>query len=141
LRAAAEELLPRGILGKDLAGLEQGWGTLLDEEPDADVAYGRGERLFELAARLLGAGDPQIPAAGRLFAHSDLLRRGMARFAPPPAEQLRAHRFGRRLRPLTALARLAARDAGKTELEGEATPARATTLLSHRLFGTVPLPY
>src|SRR5688572_10800388 len=33
LRAAAAELLPRGVTGAMLAGLEEGWATLLDEEP------------------------------------------------------------------------------------------------------------
>jgi phytoene synthase len=52
--------------------------------------------------------------------------------------QLAGHRFPRRLRPLTALARLAARDVKQAPaLEAEATPGRAVALLSHRLFGIV----
>jgi phytoene synthase len=51
---------------------------------------------------------------------------------------LSRHRFARRLRPLTALARLAARDVrNETSVEPEATPGRAAALLSHRLFGTI----
>jgi len=50
---------------------------------------------------------------------------------------LAGHRFPKPLRPLTALARLAARDVRHPEIEPEATPARAVALLSHRLFGTV----
>ena len=51
---------------------------------------------------------------------------------------LARHRFPRPLRPITALARLAARDAKQgPAIEPEATPGRAAALLSHRLFGTV----
>jgi 15-cis-phytoene synthase len=47
-------------------------------------------------------------------------------------------RFPRRVRPLTALARLAARDLKQgSAIEPEATPGRAAALLSHRLFGRV----
>jgi len=39
---------------------------------------------------------------------------------------------------MTALARLAARDAKQSPaIEPEATPGRAAALLSHRLFGTI----
>jgi phytoene synthase len=52
--------------------------------------------------------------------------------------QLHRYRFPRSLRPLTALARLAARDAKLSPIvEPEATPGRAAALLSHRLFGIV----
>ena len=44
---------------------------------------------------------------------------------------LAGHRFPRRLRPLTALARLAARDVKQAPaIEPEATPGRAARLLS-----------
>ena len=54
LQAAASELLPRDISGAELAGLEAGWATLLQERPDRDVALSRGVMMFGLAARLLG---------------------------------------------------------------------------------------
>ncbi|WP_343347369.1 hypothetical protein WJT74_04525 [Sphingomicrobium sp. XHP0239] len=50
---------------------------------------------------------------------------------------LKGHRFIRPLRPLTLLARLAARDFLRTVPEPEATPARAVAMLSHRLSGKV----
>src|SRR5919107_5615783 len=36
LQAAAAELLPRGVSGAELAELEDGWATLLDEQPHLD---------------------------------------------------------------------------------------------------------
>jgi phytoene synthase len=139
LKAAATILLPRGITGTDLAGLEDGWTALLDEQPDIDRSGARGARLFDLAARLLGSDDPLLDAAGSLYALGDATRRGWA--AHLSMEEMRLlsrHRFARRLRPLTALARLAARDVKQAPLvEPEATPGRAAALLSHRLFGTV----
>ena len=139
LKAAATILLPRGITGTDLAGLEDGWTALLDEQPAIGRIAARGARLFDLAARLLGLGDPLLDAAGSLYALGDATRRGWA--AHLSMEEMRLlsrHRFARRLRPLTALARLAARDVKQAPLvEPEATPGRAAALLSHRLFGTV----
>src|SRR6476620_5547249 len=71
LQAATAELLPRGIGGAELAGLEEGWAALLAERPDSDQALERGARLFALAGRLLGAEAPELAAAGRLFAAAD----------------------------------------------------------------------
>ena len=52
--------------------------------------------------------------------------------------QIDRMRFPRRLRPLTALARLAVRDLARGEpFEPEATPGRALALLSHRLTGAI----
>src|SRR5688572_7751451 len=36
LQAVSSELIPRGISGKALAALEDGWSTLLDESPDSE---------------------------------------------------------------------------------------------------------
>ena len=140
LQAAAAELLPRGISGKELAGLEDGWATLLDEEPDIERVGERGARLFAIGAKLLGADDEHLDPAGRLYAY-ELVRRRNLIPAPYPTEEmhmLARHRFPRALRPLTALARLAARDAKQSPaLEPEAMPGRAAALLTHRLFGMV----
>lgn len=138
LQAVAAELLPRGISGSDCAALEAGWSALFDENPDSDRVVARGAILFALGARLLGAGDPLLGEAGRLFAAIDVARRGLSPFSAPIIEPLRGHRFPRALRPLTALARLASRDLrhGRA-FEPEATPGRAAALLSHRLFGTI----
>ncbi|MEO5809187.1 MAG: hypothetical protein ABIR51_03805 [Sphingomicrobium sp.] len=134
LQAVASELLPRGVSGVEVAGIEAGWAALLDEVPDVDTVAGRGEMLFAIGARLLGASDPRLGEAGRLFALGGAARRGF-RFAAPA--ELSGHRFPRQLRPLTALARLAARDLRRDQREDEATPARAVALLWHRLSGRV----
>jgi phytoene synthase len=140
LQAAAAELLTRGVSGAKLAELEDGWATLLEEESDQERVADRGARLFGMAAQLLGAPGDMAGAAGRLFAREDVRRRGLVAMSSATEElrQLAGHRFQRRLRPLTGLARLAARDAKRApKLEPEATPGRAAALLSHRLFGIV----
>lgn len=135
LQAVAEHLLPRGISGAMLGGIEDGWATLLDEEPEADRVAARGERLFTIGAALLGGDDVMLADAGRLFALNDVARRGLLETHAIPPDR---HRFARRLRPLTALAKLAARDARQGwPPEPEATPGRAAALLLHRLFGTI----
>jgi 15-cis-phytoene synthase len=140
LQAAALELLPRGVTGAMLAELEDGWATLLDEEQDVERVAVRGEKLFAMAARLLGASDRLLDAAGRLHGYETAFRTGLIGPHWPMEEmhQLYRYRFPRRLRPLTGLARLAARDARQRPArEPEATPGRAAALLSHRLFGRV----
>jgi phytoene synthase len=140
LQAVASELLPRGISGKELAALEDGWAALLDEQPDLDRVGRRGSFLFVIGAKLLGGSDPRLEAAGRQFAVGQLARQGLMAPQLPREEmkQLSGYRFPSALRPLTALARLAARDVKRAqEIEPEATPGRAVALLSHRLFGTV----
>ena len=135
LQAVAEHLLPRGVSGARLSGIEDGWATLLDEEPDGERVAMRGERLFAIGAALLGGDDGTLPEAGRLFALNDVARRGLLKTGRPSVAR---HRFARRLRPLTALAKLAVRDLNRdSSPEPEATPGRALALLSHRLFGTI----
>lgn len=140
LQAVAGELLPFGITGAALSGLEDGWATLLDEQPDIERIGERGARLFAIGSKLLGASDVLLDSAGRLFASEQVKRKKLAPI-PYPTEQmhlLAGHRFPRRLRPLTAFARLAARDVKQAPLiEPQATPGRAAALLSHRLFGIV----
>lgn len=140
LQAAASELLQRGITGGMLAELEDGWSTLLDEEPDIERVAVRGQKLFEMGARLLGATDDLTSIAGRLYGYESVFRRGLFPRHWPTEEmhQLLRHRFPRRLRPLTALARLAARDSRQSpRIEPEATPGRAAALIVHRLTGWV----
>ena len=133
LRAAAAELLARGISGRELAEIEPGWATLLAERPDAELVAQRGRSLFALGARLLGGDSPGLAEAGAQFAFADVKRRRLGDWPdlPPPLRT----RFARRLRPLTGLAALAARDRRRGVEEAEATPARAWTLLRHRLTG------
>jgi phytoene synthase len=140
LQAVSAELLPRGISGAALAELEDGWATLLDDSPDPARVGERGQKIFEIAGKLLGASDHRLDAAGRLFAWEQLVRKRLPGACQPEEEieSLRGHRFARRIRPLTALARLAARDARQAPaIEPEATPGRAAALLAHRLFGIV----
>ncbi len=140
LQAAAAELLPRGVTGQMLARLEDGWATLLDEEPDIERVAVRGERLFAMAAQLLRSSDKLLKVAGRLYGYESALRTGMIGPHWPMEEmhQLYRHRFSRLLRPLTGLARLASRDARQRPTkEPQATPGRAFALLSHRLSGRV----
>jgi phytoene synthase len=123
-----------------LAELEDGWATLLDEEPDVRRLGERGVKLFAIGARLLGADDERLEAAGRLFAKEQVARKGLAAMHDPMEEmrRLARHRFPRRLRPLTALARIAARGVKQAPaIEPEATPGRTAALLSHRMFGRV----
>lgn len=140
LQAAATELLPRGVTGAMLAELEDGWATLLDEEPEVERVGERGVKLFAIGAALLGSQDQGLEAAGRLFAQEQVARQRLMPMHHPIEEihMLAGYRFPRRLRPLTALARLAARDVKQAPaFESEATPGRAAALLSHRLFGRV----
>ena len=138
LQAVAKELLPRGISGADLADLEPGWRTLLDEWPEQALISQRGETLFELGAYLLKANCGGLADAGALYANMDIERRGIDHGALM-ALGLYGLRFPWRVRPLTALAALAARDLSRSRgpLEPEATPGRALALLRHRLFGRV----
>lgn len=131
LQAAACELLPRGIKGAELAAIEAGWAEMLAEQPDPEKALQRGATLFALAARLLEADSTALPSAGRLFAAGGWQRRFSGVAGASVITELPP--FARRLRPLTALAALAKRDLSRSE--PEATPARAWTVLKHRLTG------
>lgn len=141
LQGAAEHLLPRGISGADLAGLEGGWATLLDEEVNSTRVAERGTLLFALAARLLGAADEKLNDAGALYALVSVGRRGVPQLiedASAPARQLAWHRFPRALRPLTALARVAERDRKRgAQFELEGSPPRLAAMLRHRWSGVV----
>lgn len=135
LRAAAAELLPRGINGSDLARLEDGWLTLLEEKPDAERALDRGAKIFGMATRLIGRKAPAfLDAIGRLYAAGNLQRLGRApegACAVAPVRTVPAD-----FRRLTGLAVLAERDLRRHEPEG--TPSRAWVLLKHRLTGRFP---
>jgi len=135
LKAAAAELLPRGISGAELAELEEGWIALLEETPDPERALDCGAALFGLAARLIGSDRPHVLApAGRLYAAGTLQRLGLApagSWAVWPSRSVPVA-----FRRLTGLAVLAKRDLHQREAEG--TPGRAWALLRHRLTGRIP---
>lgn len=139
LQAAADELLPRGISGGDLAELEEGWALLLERDNREAVGRGlksRGATLFALLARLLGIEmDEQLGIAGEAFVAADLARRGLVdRQELPSRRDLEI--APRAARPLTVLAALARRDLESgPPFEAEATPPRAWAILRHRLTG------
>jgi phytoene synthase len=151
LQAAARELLPKGVSGADLSGLEGGWLRLFDPFPwDAatgEAIWFRGNLLFGLAARLIGKADERIQAAGGLWALVDVARGcsdaqsravliGQARNF---ARGLGGTRFPPALRPLSMLAAVAMRDAKRGKpFAAEGTPARTAAMLRHRLTGQLP---
>ncbi len=139
LRSVAVEIMPRGVSGTQLAELTEGWAALLAERLDTKLVAEGGARLFAIAAMLLGTTDPVIERAGRLYGYAHAARRGFIDIRPATDElrQLSRHRFPKRLRPLTGLAALAARDAMRSQLEPEATPGRSWVLIRHRMTGKI----
>ncbi|HEX5238597.1 MAG TPA: hypothetical protein VFW39_09060 [Sphingomicrobium sp.] len=153
LDAVERELLPRGISGADIAGLEGGWLKLFDPLPwsveTSEAIWLRGNLLFALGARVLGARTEQIGAAGGLWALVDAARHcsdresramllGQARSF---CRGLGGARFPVALRPLSMLAALAVRDCRHGEpFEREGSPARSAAMLRHRLSGRIPPP-
>lgn len=133
LQAAARDLLPKGLSGRELRGLENGWLALLEEVPRWEAVTERGATMFALAARLL-SGSADLERAGRAWAGVDLARRtGEPQWLGEP--EIRAS-YPRRLRPLTMLAALALRDQRRGwPPEPEATPQRSWIILRHRLTG------
>jgi phytoene synthase len=117
LEAAAAVLLPAGLSGAELAGLEARWGSRLagdmDEAAERAAQAEGGALLFGLAARLLG-GDAGLAAAlGRGWAVGEAGWAGRAGAVPGT------------LRPLLALAVLGVRDA-RDAAAGRARAPRGT---------------
>lgn len=146
LQAAATTLLPRGISGATLSGLEDGWEALLEPFPwtdaVADRVAARGRLLFGLAATVL-TGHP-LASGGDHWALVDA-----ARHCSDAAsrETLLAHarataaadRSPPALRPLTMLAALALRDIARGQpFEPEGRPARMIAMLRHWVTGHLP---
>ena len=153
LQQAVNELLPRGVSGQDLAKLEAGWLRLFDPFPwgaeTSEAIWLRGNLLFGIGARLLGAPNERLQAAGGLWALVDVARhcsgeasRAMLlKQARGFAQGLGGARFDPALRPLSMIAALAVRDSRRGEqFEPEGTPARAAAMLRHRLSGRLPAP-
>ena len=138
LAAVAAELLPRSVSGAALAELEPGWATLLDEDADSGLVASRGECLFQIGGRLLGSSDEKLGDAGALYALASVGRRGVPQLlelARACRAKLRGHRFEARVRPLTMLARAAARDLERKEPEG--SRRRLLAMLAHRWSGRI----
>jgi 15-cis-phytoene synthase len=145
LEALAAHVLPAGLRGADLAVLAEGWEILLAPDPlnAADLhAYAekRGEALFTLGARLLGAAAPPPPGGGA-WALVDFARRSAsadeAAAAIAAARAVPPAKWPSRLRPLGMLVRLARRDAARfpRPFEPQGAPARMVRMLAHRLTG------
>ena len=145
LQAVADHLLPHGVSGAELAKLEDCWAALLEPFPwsvlAAELIRVRGRVLFGIGERLLGQNGKGIEAAGAIwslvdiarhcsdFASRDMLfaeaRKSIADLGPlkPP----------RSLRPLTALAAVAAHD-----VLGGSGAGRGLAALVHTLTGRFP---
>ena len=147
LRDVARYVLPAGLAGSALAGMEEGWSVLLSQDAltDEDLsAYGagRGALLFRHSAAILGGLlSPDMERAGEAWALVDLARHsnevdGAAAMAAA-AQRLGTERWPKRLRPLGMLASLAARDAerGLGNFEPPGAPARMWRMLRHRFTG------
>src|SRR5690348_16729896 len=122
LQAVERELLPRGVAGRDLAGLESGWLRLFDPFPwtaeTSEAIWVRGNLLFGLGARVLGRRDERIQAAGGVWALVDAgrhcsdveSRRMLLEQARKFGRAVGRSRFPKPLRSLSMLAALAIRD-------------------------------
>jgi phytoene synthase len=149
LQSIAETLLPYGVMGAELAAIEEGWAALLsgdppDEEAIRDHGRLRGRPLFGLAGRLLaGVERPETAIAGEGWALADLAVRlgdtAGAVFARARAAEclgeLDGYRWPVPLRPLGALAKLAYRDALFPHKRRQGAPARVSRMMLHRLTG------
>jgi 15-cis-phytoene synthase len=152
LVAVERQLLPRGVSGRDIAGLEGGWLRLFDPFPwgseTSEAIWFRGNLLFGLAAKVVNQPDPRIQTAGGLWALADaarhcsdaVSRKLLLDQSRTFARGIAGERFPTALRPLSALAAVAIRDARRGEpMEAEGTPGRAAAMLRHRFTGKLPV--
>ena len=124
LQVLAAQVLPRGITGAELAGLEDRWAGLIGSDAVPAAHIGGGGLVFALAARI-GGGDPVLARRlGALWAGAE--------DAPLPGIAVP-------LRPLLGLLRLAQRDAARRRTgaarEVRGSPARQLRLLAAIAFG------
>ncbi|MEP6983767.1 MAG: hypothetical protein ABI853_09005, partial [Sphingomicrobium sp.] len=145
LQAAANELLPRGVTGKELARLEDAWLPLMEPFPwGEDQAEGlklRGRILFGIGARLMGQAADAAEQAGALWslvdgAHhcSDTQSRNFLRQRAVAVLAATRTPMPRGLRGLTVLAALASADLLR---EGSGLK-RLSAAVKHRLMGSLP---
>lgn len=127
LGLVVSELMVAGVSGADCAALAEGWGAVLEEQPDPAP---RGTALFALLGKLIG--QAEVPG-GEAFSRADLARRsGEAEWL----RKLPVMQAPRPVRPVTLLDALGRRDAGRFwPPEHEATPGRSWALIRHRLTG------
>ena len=147
LQAVAQHVRPAGVSGGELAAMEEGWAVLLSPDPLTeaelgDYAAARGGTLFRLSSRLLGRLDEEVAAAGEAWALIDLARHCASTTDQEAAvaaarARLAPRRWPSRLRPLTMLAALAARDsdAKRPRWEEQGAPGRMLRMLRLRITG------
>ncbi len=145
LAAVARDLIPAGVSGTELAGMEEGWLGLtepgaLSPMDFANYALKRGSLLFRLGARLLGEKLEGVEDAGARWALADLARRSNPAEAKGAFEAARLRPAGPaywpgRLRSLGMLAALADRDIALGAPETQGSPGRIWRMLRHRLTG------
>ncbi|HEX8126314.1 MAG TPA: squalene/phytoene synthase family protein [Allosphingosinicella sp.] len=140
-------VLPAGVEGSELAGMEEGWAILANPEtltPDELTAYAqaRGARLFRLTARLLDDPLTAVDQAGEVWALVDLARHCSTAEDSDIAlaaarERVLPSRWPSKLRPLGMLAVLAARDfdPARSPWEARGAPGRMWRMLRHRISG------
>jgi phytoene synthase len=143
LRAVADQLIVRGVTGKELSRLEDAWLPLLEPLPwgeaQAEGLKLRGRILFTIGTRLLACDPADAKTAGELWSLADGAQHCSdpqsreylfheAREAGPPPKAPPA------LRPLTVLAALAAHDVRR----GTGGARRVSAALVHRLRGKFP---
>lgn len=147
LQAVAAILIPRGVSGRELSGLEDCWLPLLQPFPwGVEVVQGlemRGRILFGIGARLLGRDPAEAEPFGAIWSLVDGARHcsdaGSRRFlidrARDAISQLPKHRIPGELRPLTMIAAAAAHDALHG---GRGRWHRLASDLRHSMFGIMP---
>lgn len=147
LQALSANVLPTGVAGAELAGMEEGWAVLLSPDPltGTDLstyASARGGLLFRLSARLLGGEAAMVEAGGAAWALADLARHSgnrtdAAASLGAAASLDERESWPTHLRPLGMLAMLARRDSkrGLDSIEPQGAPARMLRMLRHRLTG------
>lgn len=151
LQQVERELVPRGVMGRELAALESGWLRLFDPFPwtvqTSEAIWFRGNLLFGLGARIVSCADERIQGAGGLWALVDVARHCSDQLSREMLlEQARAFarglggvRFPGPLRPLSMLTVLAMRDCRRGEpFEREGSPPRVAAMLRHRFSGRLP---
>jgi phytoene synthase len=145
LQAVADHLIPRGIAGADLAKLEDCWLALLEPFPwtvmAAELVRVRGRMLFGIGARLLNQNADEAEAAGAIWSLVDVGRHSsdpasremLFAEARKSIAELGPQKPPRSLRPLTALAAVAAHD-----VLGGSGAGRGLVALVHTLTGRLP---
>ena len=145
LQAAADELLSKGVSGKELSQLEDAWLPLLEPFPWASLQKDglklRGNILFGTGARLLGEEEEGAKTAGAIWSLLDAARHcsdtKSLEFLNEEARSLLGEakpHLPTRVRPLSVLAALAASDL----VSGGSRPSRLVAAIRHSFFGTFP---